>query len=225
VRWRQRWQAIAARIDGLVSATELFAGTVQAVDSWGIQAGVIIPELKSIQNELEAFCAAHASELPEQAVEAVHRFTGIGLDGVNPLQPNLITLVVPLAILRSEFEYLVRDQHEEARSLTELAFEHLRRSIAVDDDVRRKWREAFESGETSCEHLGGRPRAHLDTIRGAGEREGIASDRRQAGGRSLLPAHRDRSRSGLPFLRGSRSRSMVREIDCQGRIQGDPVVE
>src|SRR5262249_43260521 len=35
-----------------------------------------------------------------------------------------------------------------------LAFHHLQRLIAVDGEVRKKWKKAFADGETSCEKLG-----------------------------------------------------------------------
>ena len=63
-------------------------------------------------------------------------------------------MLAPLAAFRSEFEYLIRDAEIEGRSLTELAFEHLRRQIVVDKDVRKKWNAAFNRRETACERLG-----------------------------------------------------------------------
>ena len=38
--------------------------------------------------------------------------------------------------------------------MTELAFEHLARLLAIDGDTRAKWLKAFESHETHCEQLG-----------------------------------------------------------------------
>ena len=65
-----------------------------------------------------------------------------------------IPVLAPLAAFRSEFEYLIRDTEVEARSTTELAFEHLKRQIAVDEDVKKKWKKAFARHETDCEKLG-----------------------------------------------------------------------
>jgi hypothetical protein len=62
--------------------------------------------------------------------------------------------LVPLAAFRSEFEYLLQDHEVESRSAVELAFEHLRRLIVVDDQVRKKWQAGFEQHETHCERLG-----------------------------------------------------------------------
>jgi hypothetical protein len=64
------------------------------------------------------------------------------------------TALVPLAAFRSEFDYHLRDAEVEARNAVELAFEHLRRVIAVDEAVRDEWRAAFARHETRCEQLG-----------------------------------------------------------------------
>jgi hypothetical protein len=61
---------------------------------------------------------------------------------------------VPLAAFRSELDYLLRDAEVEVRNAVELAFEHLRRLIAVDETVRTAWRDAFDRHEIRCEQLG-----------------------------------------------------------------------
>jgi 16S rRNA G966 N2-methylase RsmD len=38
--------------------------------------------------------------------------------------------------------------------MTELAFEHLRRCLVVDENVKAKWQKAFKKHETACEKLG-----------------------------------------------------------------------
>ncbi|MGH9886847.1 MAG: hypothetical protein ACREBE_15055, partial [bacterium] len=40
------------------------------------------------------------------------------------------------------------------RKHTERAFEHLQRSIVVDEAYQKRWRCAFDDGETKCERLG-----------------------------------------------------------------------
>ena len=57
-------------------------------------------------------------------------------------------------MFRARFEYLIRDSEIEACNITELAFHHLRRLIAVDSDEQKKWMIAFGVGETACEKLG-----------------------------------------------------------------------
>jgi hypothetical protein len=50
--------------------------------------------------------------------------------------------------------YALSNHGEVLRSLCDVAFEHLRRLIVVDEDARRKWQAAFKSGEIECERLG-----------------------------------------------------------------------
>jgi hypothetical protein len=50
--------------------------------------------------------------------------------------------------------FLLADTQEIIRARSERAFLHLQRLLAVDDDVRTKWKAAFERGEVSCEKLG-----------------------------------------------------------------------
>lgn len=59
-----------------------------------------------------------------------------------------------MPVFRAEFEYLLQDAELQARSVTEPAFEHLRRLLAVDEDFQRKWVNAFDRREEHCEQLG-----------------------------------------------------------------------
>jgi hypothetical protein len=62
--------------------------------------------------------------------------------------------IVALVGLEAEVSYFVADRQAGIRSKTELAFEHLQRSIVVDENVKDRWFEAFKSGEVACEKLG-----------------------------------------------------------------------
>jgi hypothetical protein len=59
-----------------------------------------------------------------------------------------------LAGVRSQFEFLIADHSALARSLTERAFSHLRRSLIADRDLQARWLSAFDEGEPSLERLG-----------------------------------------------------------------------
>jgi hypothetical protein len=59
-----------------------------------------------------------------------------------------------LASFRAEFEHLLADREIVTRSLVVRAFTHLQRSIVADEAIKRRWQEAFEYGEISCEQLG-----------------------------------------------------------------------
>jgi len=100
------------------------------------------PELKAITEELTLFGQAHGREPSPKSFEALQRYVSrnwyeqMGKAGVQGASYE-IQVIAPLAAFRSEFEYLIRDSEVEGRSLTELAFEHLRRLIVVDEQVRK----------------------------------------------------------------------------------------
>jgi hypothetical protein len=154
--WLDRWVAISARITGLVDAGNLMALTLAGTrtDDFGVGKKWIVPELEALKAELEQFATEYCVALPVDAGAALKRFlervgTGSAIEGSSNIQA-----IVPFGIFRSEFEYLIRDRELEARTLTELAFEHLARLLAVDGDTRTKWLEAFDSHEMRCEQLG-----------------------------------------------------------------------
>lgn len=157
MNWVEQWRALSARIEGLLSAGEfvLSAFRVNSSDVFSVVRKSLVPEFQAILAELQKFKNNHATELPSQAATALATFLGQGWQPFANNQGNVnIQILVPLAAFRSQFDYLIQDSEIEMRNLTELAFEHLRRMIVVNLDVRQKWAEAFQTHETSCERLG-----------------------------------------------------------------------
>jgi len=163
VTWAEQWRALAARIEGLVAAGDLMAAALKVGSGDELDVGnkALMPELAAIVRELRGLEQSHGAAIPPEALGALRRFVGQGWDqralGLSAgLAAGLMATkaLVPLAAFRGEFEYLVRDAELEGRSVVELAFEHLRRTIAVDEEVRTKWVVAFEKHETRCERLG-----------------------------------------------------------------------
>lgn len=159
--WLDQWRPLAARIDGLIRAGEFLALTfnVQNRDYLESFKKSLAPELKAITDEINRFDQTHGSELPPKAIEALRRYVDqdwYGKVGQATTGGGTIAIqaLAPLAAFRSEFEYLIRDGEIEGRSLTELAFEHLRRLLVVDEVVRKRWEKAFDQHETACERLG-----------------------------------------------------------------------
>ena len=153
------WRALAARIESLGSATEVLLATfrVNSSDPDNVIRKAIIPELESVKSELRQLRETYREVLPPAAAGALDRY----LEKWKGETPNSsgnesrsLQAVVPLVLFRSEFDYLLRDFEGEARSLTELALEHLRRLITVDIAARKRWTEAFKKRETDCERLG-----------------------------------------------------------------------
>jgi len=156
VSWTDRWKAISARIEGLVKAGELTisAFTVKNRDRFAIVRNALLPEVDALKREIDTFHEEYGRALPPAAAAALKRFIDHNWSGTNN-HPDLdVQLVVPFALFRSEFQFLLRDTELDAKSTTELAFEHLKRLLSVDSDVRRKWAEAFDRREEHCERLG-----------------------------------------------------------------------
>lgn len=63
--------------------------------------------------------------------------------------------ILPLFSLKAKINYLLEDSEFRITHLTELAFEHLRRSIRVDEGIREKWKSVWDKGgEVDFEKLG-----------------------------------------------------------------------
>lgn len=156
--WQTEWDAISNRIASTIEAGTFLTRTGQAVgsDYHGVSS-VLIQNAKDTYRELIKFQDAYAALLPDRAADQLsrflqntrHWFTGSHLGGWSGLQA-----LAPLASFRAEFTHLISATAAVARSLVERAFLHLQRSIVADEDVARKWRAAFDRGETACEQLG-----------------------------------------------------------------------
>lgn len=164
--WRQEWRALAARIDGLVAAGELFFRSLPHVgsDYYGVSNAYAIPAGRAIREDLSRFLESYYGALPIRARETLKRFleseraTGPGSSGgIAGVQGILI----PLAVFRAEFGHAIEDAPAHARSLVTRAFLHLQRAIVADPHVRDVWQKGFEEGEPSLERLGG---THLLTF-------------------------------------------------------------
>jgi hypothetical protein len=159
--WLEQWKALAARIEGLIRAGEFLASAfkVHSSDEFQVVNKSFLPELEAISEEITELGQTHGSELPPKALEALRRYAAHNWQAYVKHSGGSratigIQVLAPLAAFRSEFDYLIRDAEIERRSLAELAFEHLRRQLVVDEDVQKKWRKAFSKHETACERLG-----------------------------------------------------------------------
>ena len=138
--WHQKWSALSARIQGLVEAGQYLstALTRGPGDSFGIVRRAS-KELVAIVDELDQFNASHGAELPSEARTALDQilvrdwFTGSS----EQINENLVA-VGALITFRARFEYAIQDHEVDARNRTDLAFEHLRRSILLDNEINNK---------------------------------------------------------------------------------------
>lgn len=158
--YEEEWLAIAARITALKAAAELRAlhEASHTEDSYGVRA-MLGGESFAIINELQRFAATHDATLPETAKAALKRFFGR-----TPVKAVLNEPrdgraskagVVAVLVIAGELTHLLGARQERLRLRSAQAFEHLQRTLAVNEDVRTRWLEAFRgTGETTCEQLG-----------------------------------------------------------------------
>lgn len=156
--WPEQWRKLAARIKGLIEASDLLLETfrINSSDTDSVVRRAVLPELEQIKTSLRDFCSTYEEALPRAALEALAEFLKqwhLPKASVPGVELRALQAVVPLAVFRATFEFLVEDVEAEARTLTELAFEHLRRLLAVNASERERWEKAF-THETRCEKLG-----------------------------------------------------------------------
>jgi hypothetical protein len=156
--WQTEWGALSNRIVSTMEAATFL--TRMGVDGPNVSR-VLILNAKDTYQELKKFHDAYAALLPDRAAGRLssfledhsHWYSKIGRDsGVSGRRD--LPILAPLASFRAEFTHLISDTAAVARSLVERAVLHLQRGIVADEDVARKWRAAFDHGETACERLG-----------------------------------------------------------------------
>jgi hypothetical protein len=166
--WRTEWKAISNRIEGLLEAGRFFAQLwhSQASDSYGTVKKDLLPQARHIFEDIKQFKETYRLTLSPEAIVSIERFVerrhehfkdDFTYFNQHPLD-GLKTLLPCLASFRAEFTFKLSDSQEIAKRITERAFEHLKRSIIADEAIKQRWKEAFKSGETTCEKLGA---AHL----------------------------------------------------------------
>ena len=163
MNWHNEWQALCARIQGLLDAGSFFYSALQhhSSDDLGVRKKILLQNAEKIFASLANFLDEYRTSLPAEAAESLNRFLAaknIKKFNFNPdsgmVRGSVQFALTSLSAFRSEFSYLIADTQAVARRTTELAFVHLQRAIVADDEIRKKWQSAFESGETKCEKLG-----------------------------------------------------------------------
>lgn len=154
------WKALAGRIDGFVSASNLFFCSFNANDTdWhGVSNNFLIPRAKEIYEDIYQWWQRNRKMLtPEmdKLVTQFHaRFPSTRLNGI----PGIQAASTYFCSFKSELDFELRDIEMAARGIVERAFCHLNRSIVANSTIGTVWQKAFHDGEIACEKLGG---AHL----------------------------------------------------------------
>ena len=100
--------------------------------------GRLLDELRQIKSELAKLHNDYHMQMPPFAAEVLKACCNVPVSSSSASgDATELQLLAGLQVFRAKFEYLIQDTEIEGRSATELAFHHLRRVIAVDQDVRR----------------------------------------------------------------------------------------
>jgi hypothetical protein len=176
-RWQTEWRRIGDRIAGLQTTASLMLDILLLPERHGIKHkdmwDRLKPTLVEVCTALESFHASYRDALPPQAEIRLRR----ALDQIAQVGGNFsswenVALVTPLlASLRAEVSASLVDPETEGRQRTERAFEHLSRSIVVDNGLSERWKVAYgtkggaapssatqtrprQANEIACERLG-----------------------------------------------------------------------
>lgn len=162
MNWYQEWQALSARIRGLLDAGSFFYSALQhsSSDDLGVRKKILLSNAKNIFDSLNKYRNDYKATFPKEALESLNSFlekSDIKDFNFNP--PDLVRghvqfALTSLATFQSEFTYITADTQAIALRITERAFAHLQRSIVADDEIRKKWKTAFYDKEPKCEKLG-----------------------------------------------------------------------
>jgi hypothetical protein len=157
-RWQSEWQSIDARIVGLRTTLSMMVSVsgMNGFNYEGMILALVRPIVVEVARSLRLFRDAYFSVLPSVAIPPLIRglekspMTGIDL----PSWQSVIVATVELVGLQAEVSAALVDPEAIGRQRAERAFEHLSRSIVVDDEYRERWTIAFSRGEVACERLG-----------------------------------------------------------------------
>ncbi|MEW6388147.1 MAG: hypothetical protein AB1491_11585 [Thermodesulfobacteriota bacterium] len=160
--WRTEWKAISDRIEGLLEAGRIFA-QLEGKDSFGALKKELLPHARIIYSLIMEYKKTYEQYIPEKVIGSIQRFENhhnvFTSQDSDLLDEGKLKMFLPcLASFRAEFNYLLSDIQAVAKRITERAFIHLQRLIIADNDIQKRWIEAFEKGEPACEKLGA---AHL----------------------------------------------------------------
>jgi len=157
--WLAEWRALAARIEGLATAgADLMQGlAVQKIDPLSVVNAVVRSSADRLCGDLKIFRDRHRAVLPPPTVPILDgflgRFAGFLARSEQPgTEHAVLQVLAAMRGLRAELDYYFADTDIAARRIVERAFLHLQRSLAADEEVRRRWKDAGD--EVACEKFG-----------------------------------------------------------------------
>lgn len=160
--WKNEWDSLSKRIAGIIEASTFLFQTSKDDHAYSTD---ILRENCEATAKAVLDLRLYGIALPTQIAQALenfwtwwdHTWADDWLSQTGG-RPALHAMVVLLASIRSELDHLTNDHSAITRSHVLRAFQHLQRSLLVDDGLKERWLKASDKGETACEQLGG---AHL----------------------------------------------------------------
>jgi hypothetical protein len=154
--YREEWDSISIRIRSLAESGTLYARLLESAksDSYGMWKN-LGAHCRKIFGDIEEFEKLYRNELTPFACVTLKNHLDsdvINFGAINNRESH--AMMVSLLAFESEFSHKLRKRQERLRLLSERAFLHLQRTIAVDEVERDKWKNSFKSGELECEKLG-----------------------------------------------------------------------
>ncbi|MGR9037731.1 MAG: hypothetical protein ACU83O_14275 [Gammaproteobacteria bacterium] len=164
MNWQIEWNALSGRIQGILDAGSFYYTALHhsSEDALSVKKKVLIKGAEKIFQNIREFNEKYKTVLPQSANECLSSFLNQpvikGPSFFNPGQSFQSATVqftlTSLAAFRSEFNYIIADTQFISKRITERAFIHLQRLIIVDEEIQKKWVDAFYKHETLCEKLG-----------------------------------------------------------------------
>lgn len=153
MNWQFEWQALSARIQGILDAGSFFYKALHhsSEDARSVKKKVLLRNAEKIIKNLKEFHNKYQTGFPQSASDCLNSFLNqqefTSRDFFSPSRnfesANVQFSLTSLAAFQSEFNFIIADTQFIARRITERAFIHLQRCIVVDEDVRQKWITAF----------------------------------------------------------------------------------
>jgi hypothetical protein len=160
--WHKEWDAIQKVITELNCICSEFVSALDASssDTFSTIKTIAIPMAESLGTKIEKLGERYESQLPVDALNCISSL-GQEVSKLSTAGKNSIKTPAGVAHMstifrnfRAEFTYLTSDLDGMVVRQTARAFTHLQGSIIADPAIRKKWIDAFNERETTCEKLG-----------------------------------------------------------------------
>ena len=152
------WRNISARIKGLMEAGKLHAqfSSIYIDDPYN-RKGQIESQCRYVFKGIQEYVNNFSYSIPAESKVVIDAFVKKNESNFHSKTIDNFTtstLLVSLSTFETQLTYLFSNSQESIKAITERAFHHLNRTIIVDGDIKQKWNDAFDKGETECEKLG-----------------------------------------------------------------------